>query len=68
MNATSAIPPAAGSDSPLTREIDASCRVPLFLLFAKSAAWLVVASIFGLLASLRFHSPELLAGHAWLCV
>jgi cytochrome c oxidase cbb3-type subunit 1 len=47
-------------------ESDASCRVPLFVLFVSAAVWLVVASLFELIASIKFHSPNFLAGCAWL--
>ena len=42
-------------------DIDASCRVPVMVLLACAAVWLVVASVFGLIASLKFHAPNLLA-------
>jgi cytochrome c oxidase cbb3-type subunit I len=64
MNATSTTSPA--SDSLSIAEIDGSCRVPLFTLFVSGAVWLVVASIFGLLASLKFHSPNFLSSCACL--
>jgi len=64
MNATS--PTSSASDSISTAEIDASCRVPLFTLFVSGAVWLVLGSIFGLLASLKFHSPSFLSDCAWL--
>ena len=65
MNETSCTSPAEGCDS-LTHDIDASCRVPLFVLFCGAAVWLAMSSVFGLLASIRFHSPNFLAGCAWL--
>jgi len=49
--------PAADESS----EIDASCRAPLFVLFLGAAVWLIVASVLGLIASLKFHSPDFLA-------
>jgi cytochrome c oxidase cbb3-type subunit I len=64
MNATCTT--SSASDAVSTVEIDASCRVPLFTLFVSAAVWLVVASVFGLIASLKFHSPNLLSGCAWL--
>lgn len=60
MNATCSPSPGAGPAA-ATSEIDASCRVPLFVLFISAAFWLVVASVLGLIASLKFHSPNLLA-------
>lgn len=54
-------PPAAmtacSSTSP--GRIDASCRVPLFVLFGGAAFWLALSSIFGLMASLTFHQPAM---------
>lgn len=35
-------------------------------MFASAAAWLVLASVLGLIASLKFHAPNLLSGHPWL--
>ena len=64
MNATPTT--SAASDSISTAEIDASCRVPLFTLLVSGAVWLVIASAFGLIASLKFHSPNFLSGCAWL--
>jgi cytochrome c oxidase cbb3-type subunit 1 len=49
-----------------TTDIDASCRAPLLVLLGHAAFWLIVASGFGLLASLNFHAPNLLSGRAWL--
>lgn len=49
------------SDSISVSEIDASCRVPLFTLLVSAAVWLVIASVFGLIASLKFHSPNFLS-------
>lgn len=50
----------------MTKDIDSSCRLPLMVLFISAAVWLVIASVFGLIASLKFHSPQFLAGSAWL--
>jgi cytochrome c oxidase cbb3-type subunit 1 len=36
-------------------EIDVSCRLPLLVLFISGAVWLVIGSIFSVLASLVFH-------------
>jgi cytochrome c oxidase cbb3-type subunit I len=60
MNATSTT--SSVSDAVSTAEIDASCRVPLFTLFVSGAVWLVIASVFGLIASIKFHSPNSLSG------
>src|SRR6266576_5712667 len=47
-------------------EINASCRLPLLVLFVSAAVWLVIGSIFALIASIKFHSPGLLADYPWL--
>jgi cytochrome c oxidase cbb3-type subunit 1 len=46
--------------------IDASCRLPLFTLFGGAAVWLVLSSVFGIIASLTFHGPGLFADSAML--
>lgn len=45
--------------------IDASCRVPLLVLFGSSAAWLVVSALLGLIASVKMHGPAMLADSAF---
>jgi cytochrome c oxidase cbb3-type subunit 1 len=47
-------------------EVDASCRLPVLFMFVSAALWLVVGGVFSMLASLRFHSPTMLADCAWL--
>jgi len=42
-------------------EIDCSCRLPLLVMFVSAAVWLVMASVFGLISSIKFHSPSFLA-------
>jgi cytochrome c oxidase cbb3-type subunit 1 len=50
------------ASSPTSPErIDASCRLPLFVLFGGAAFWLVLSSLFGLAASLTFHKPDMFA-------
>ena len=71
MSATPSSSPAAAAAAPdlspaAPAAIDASCRVPVLLLFACAAVWLVIASLFGLIASLKFHAPNLLADCPWL--
>src|SRR6266516_4445967 len=46
-------------------EIDASCRVPVLFLFGCAAFWVVTASVFALIASLKLHVPNLLADCPW---
>ena len=55
--------PAARPD---TAQVDASCRVPLFVLFGSAVSWAVMASALALIASIKFHSPDFLADCAWL--
>src|SRR5208282_337247 len=43
-------------------KIDASCRVPLLALFGGAAVWLVVGSVLAMIASIKFHAPDFLAG------
>jgi cytochrome c oxidase cbb3-type subunit 1 len=57
MTATSPTPPA---------QIDSSCRLPLFSLFGGAAVWLALSSVFGLIASLKFHAPAMFANCASL--
>ena len=42
-------------------KIDASCRLPLLVLFGGAALWLFVGLFLAILASLTFHQPEMLA-------
>ena len=46
--------------------IDVSCRLPVLLLLGSALLWLVMAFGFGLLASLNFHAPSLLADCPYL--
>lgn len=48
------------------RAQDASGRLPVLLCLGFAVAWLVLASAFGLLASLKLHWPDLLVTPAWL--
>jgi cytochrome c oxidase cbb3-type subunit I len=47
-------------------EIDRSCCLPSLALFGGAALWLVIGSVLGLLASIKFHAPDFLANCAWL--
>lgn len=53
------------SDATL-RRIDASCWAPLLTLFVGAAVWLLLGSILGLLASIKFHGPNFLANSEWM--
>ena len=46
-------------------DVNASCRLPVLSLFLGAAFWLVVSSIFALIASIKFHAPNFLADCAW---
>src|SRR5262249_44231334 len=46
-------------------EIDASCRVPVLVLFACATLWLVTASVLAVITSLKLHMPQLLADCPW---
>jgi cytochrome c oxidase cbb3-type subunit I len=50
----------------LDPDLAASCRTPLLLLLGSGVGWLMVGSLFALLASLKFHAPNLLADSIWL--
>lgn len=41
--------------------IDASCRLPLLVLFGVAAVWLIVGLVLAIIASLAFHKPDLFA-------
>jgi cytochrome c oxidase cbb3-type subunit 1 len=60
-----AAPSSAVAAAPVS-EIDVSCRLPLLVLFVSAAKWLVIAWVFELIASIKFHSPGFLADVSWL--
>jgi cytochrome c oxidase cbb3-type subunit 1 len=45
-----------------TARIDASCRVPMLALFGGAAVWLIAGLALALIASIKFHAPDFLAG------
>lgn len=47
-------------------EADRSTAYPVYVMLASAGAWLVVASLAGLLSSLKLHWPDLLTEYAWL--
>jgi cytochrome c oxidase cbb3-type subunit 1 len=47
-------------------ETDASCRLPLLVLFVSAAVWLAIGSSFSIIASLKLHNPNFLADCSWL--
>lgn len=69
MNATPTIAPgtlATREDVENRLRADRSSRRPVLLCFATSVFWLLVGTVFGDLASLKMHLPDLLASPAWL--
>ncbi len=70
MNPMASSEPAAASGldagEPAASPMDLSCRLPLLVLLMSAAVWLVIASGFALISSIKFHSPEFLASPAWL--
>ena len=52
--------------APSPSDIDASCRVPLLVLFSGAALWLLVAAVASLLASMSFHKPSMFAECMWM--
>lgn len=49
-----------------TAEIDASCRVPVLVLFLAAAVWLTFGSLLGVMTAIKAHAPGFLADSAWL--
>lgn len=49
------------TSSACTNEIDASCRVPLLVLFNGAALWLVAGLVLGIVAVMTFHKPDMFA-------
>lgn len=47
-------------------EIDRSCRGPLLFLFAGGLAWLLIGSVFAIIASFKMHWPDFLGEYGWL--
>jgi cytochrome c oxidase cbb3-type subunit 1 len=41
--------------------VNASCRLPLLVLFIGAAVWLFIGMVFALIASIKFHAPGFLA-------
>lgn len=63
---SAAATPEAGPAALAPALIDSYCRLPLVVLFLSAGIWLLIASAFGLIASIKFHAPGFLADHAWL--
>ncbi|MCW5556254.1 MAG: cbb3-type cytochrome c oxidase subunit I [Verrucomicrobiae bacterium] len=47
-------------------EIDASTSGTVLLFFLAGMAWLLIGTVFALLASYKLHAPDFLSGQAWL--
>jgi cytochrome c oxidase cbb3-type subunit 1 len=45
---------------------DRSSALPAFVLIGSAVVWLIVASLAGLLSSIKLHSPDFLTEYAWL--
>lgn len=48
------------------QRIDASCRGPVLFLFGSAIFWLIVGSMFALIASFKFHLPDLMTRLPWM--
>ncbi|MEA3188813.1 MAG: cytochrome c oxidase cbb3-type subunit, partial [Chthoniobacter sp.] len=46
--------------------IDSSTRAPVMFFFTTALTWLLAATFFGLVASIKMHSPEFLGNYSWL--
>ena len=72
VSTTTVQPAASAGDTELiasrdsVASIDASCRWPLLLLFTSGSLWLVLGTLLGLLAAIKFHAPGMLADCPWL--
>jgi len=61
--ATVAVPELTPADR---AAIDRSLRLPVLYLFASATGWLLLAILFGFIASLKLQSPEFLGNYSWL--
>jgi cytochrome c oxidase cbb3-type subunit 1 len=66
MTSVSANPTDASAVKYSTAEIDASCRGPVLLLFFMGAGWLVLGSLFALIASIKLHAPAMMSACPWV--
>src|SRR5262249_38351217 len=51
--------------APSPARIDAGGRAPLLMLFVSAAVWLLISSVRGMSANLKFHSPDLVGDGRW---
>lgn len=49
-----------------SKEIDASCRLPLLAFFVSAAFWFLLSAVLGLIVSIKLHSPNFLAQCSWV--
>ncbi len=47
-------------------EIDDSCRGSVLLFFISGMVWLLIGTVFAIVASYKLHSPDFLGDYAWL--
>jgi len=52
--------------APLRAAIDRSCRGPVLWFFGSAVTWLIIGTVFALLASIKLHTPTFLGSAAWL--
>jgi len=52
--------PTDSTDAQERALVDASCRIPVLLFIASSVFWLLVGTVFGLIASIKLHNPHFL--------
>src|SRR3954466_7707360 len=45
--------------------VDASTKVPVLFLFGTAVGWLLIATLLGIIASLKLHKPEFLEAIPW---
>jgi cytochrome c oxidase cbb3-type subunit 1 len=46
--------------------LDASSRLPVLIALSGAVVWLVIASVFGVIASIKLHAPDWLVAQSWL--
>ncbi len=46
--------------------LDASSKLPVIIALTGAVTWLVIASVFGLVASIKLHAPDWLVHEAWI--
>jgi cytochrome c oxidase cbb3-type subunit I len=64
MSATTTHP--SNTRTEVAASVESSCRLPLLVLFISTLSWLFLATLFGLIGSLKMHMPHFLAGTEFL--